>query len=395
MRGNKLFKKLDALAGKAGIVALAPFSSGRAEPPREPRRVLVVKLAALGDTLLMVPALREIRRRWPGARIGMVGTAVNRDVAAELPAWVDEFFCLEPGRAVRDPRYFARFVAGLRREGWEVGIDFDQWTHVTPLLLRLAGVPVRVGFRTAEPVRHRLYTHTRPRLAESHEAENFLRLLEPLGFAPPAPVLELPVRPEARERAGWALRAGGWDGVAPLVVVHAGCGGHGGLRAWPEARYRELCGRMAADDGSPFFVFTGAGETERALATSLAAAFPGRALAATDAALPDFVATLSLAGVVVSGNTGAMHVAAALGVPQVALHGPTDAAKWGPLNPRAVVVRSSCPGCPSLDMGWEYHRTDGFCMEQVAVDEVLDAVRRATGTPAGGALVPCTRNALD
>jgi ADP-heptose:LPS heptosyltransferase len=70
-----------------------------------------------------------------------------------------------------------------------------------------------------------------------------------------------------------------------------------------------------------------------------------------------------------------MHVAAALGRPQVALHGPTDPAKWGPLNPAAVVVRSTCPGCPSQDMGWEYHRTDGFCMEQVGVDPVHAAAR--------------------
>lgn len=378
MRGNRLYKKLDALAGQAGIVALAPFSLGGrgGAVPEHPGRILVIKLSAMGDTIVLVPSLRELRRRWPGARIGLVGTAVNRDIAAVLEegGFLDEFHCLEPGRALRDPRYLAGLVGTLRERRWEVGIDFDQWTHVTPLLLRMAGVPVRVGFRTAAPLRHLLYTHTRPRLPTSHEAENFLRLLEPLGIRPPSPLLELPVRPEARDRAREALRASGWDGEAPLVVVHPGCGGHGALRAWPVERYRELCVRLE-EKGPLFFAVTGAGGTERALAADLSGALPGRSCALTDIPLPDFIATLSLASLVVSGNTGAMHVAAALGRPQVALHGPTDPVKWGPLNPSAVVVRSTCPGCPSQDMGWEYHRTDGFCMEQVGLDPVHAAAR--------------------
>ncbi len=58
------------------------------------------------------------------------------------------------------------------------------------------------------------------------------------------------------------------------------------------------------------------------------------------------------------------------------LEGPNDPAKWGPINPRAAGVFSTCPGCPCLDMGWEFHRTDGFCMEQITVDEVIETVTR-------------------
>ncbi len=382
MRGNKLHKKLDVWVGQVGILALAALPRGRVAavgPDFAPRAILVIKLAALGDTLLMVPALRELRRRFPGARIGMVGTSVNRGIAAELTAFVDEFFSLEPGRAVRDPRYLAEFVAGLRRGGWELGIDFDQWTHVTPLLLRMAGVPLRVGFRTPSRFRHLLYTHTQPRVATAHEAENFLRLLRPLGIEPPAPVLELPVRAELLPRVRELLAAAGWGGTEPLVLVHPGCG-HAHARAWPTERYRELCARLAAD-GPAFFAFTGAGD-EAPMAESLAASLPGRAAALTRLSIAELVAAVSLASLVISGNTGAMHIAAALGRPQVFLEGPNDPAKWGPLNPRAVGVFSSCPGCPCLDMGWEFHRTDGYCMEQIPVDEVFRVTARELGRAA-------------
>lgn len=373
MRGNKARKRLDAIVGKAGILLLAPFSWGGrgADPPLRPRRILAVKLAAMGDTVLMIPALRELKRRFPGAEIGFLGTAVNRDIAAEYPQYVDRFFELDVGRAPRDPRYLPRFARELRRHGWEVAIDFDQWANLTPLLLRMSGAPVRIGFRTSDSLRHRLYTHTEPRDPRGHEAANFLRLLKPLGIDPPRPVLELSPRRELLPGCRAALSRAGWDGASPLLLVHAGCG-HAHPRAWPVERYRELCARLAAER-DVFFVFTGAGG-ERALAETLAAGHPGRALAVCDATLREVIAHVSLADVVLSGNTGVMHLAAALRRPQVVLDGPNDAAKWGALNDLAIEVRSTCPHCPCLDMGWEFHRTDGFCMEQIPVDEVFDAV---------------------
>lgn len=387
MRGNKLYRALDRHAGRALILALAAAGAGRrrAEPPRSIRRILVVKLSALGDTVLLTPALQELRARYPGVEIGMVGTQVNRAIAAELTPLIDRFHCLEVGRAVREPGYLAGFVRTLRGEGWEVGIDFDAWTNITPLLLSRAGIPVRLGFRTGSRVRHLLYTHTVARDPGAHESRNFQRLLAPLGIEPGERALFLPVRAELVAGRRRALRERGWNGTDRLLFVHPGCG-HAHPRAWPLERYRELCGRILDRPGT-FAVFTGAGE-ERALAESLAGSFPRASTALTDTSLAELIAALSLADLVVTGNTGVMHLAAALRLPQVVLEGPNDPAKWGPLNPNAAIIRSSCPGCPCLDMGWEFHRTDGYCMEQIGVEEVYRVVRerlRSAGAAAAGA----------
>jgi heptosyltransferase-2 len=74
-----------------------------------------------------------------------------------------------------------------------------------------------------------------------------------------------------------------------------------------------------------------------------------------------------------------MHLAAAIGIPQIALHGPTNSVQWGPLNSNAVVIRTSCPECPCLDLGSEYHRTDGYCMAQISVDEVFNEAVKILG----------------
>ena len=76
----------------------------------------------------------------------------------------------------------------------------------------------------------------------------------------------------------------------------------------------------------------------------------------------------------VSGNTGVMHLAAGLHRPQIALHGPTDPRLWGPLNDRAKVIQTSCPDCPCLRLGFEYHRSDDACMRKISVAEVQKAI---------------------
>ncbi|HEX7240397.1 MAG TPA: glycosyltransferase family 9 protein [Longimicrobiaceae bacterium] len=385
MRGNRLYKSLDRLVGQLGVLALAPFSRRTSGPAvlASPRRVLVVKLAALGDTVLLVPAVRALRERFPDAEVTLVCTGVNEAAARLYPGCFDRILRLEVGRALREPAYLLDFVRGLRALRFDVVFDFEQWPYVSPILLRLAGIPVRVGFRTGARTRHLLYTHVRERRGDRHEAENFLHLLGAVGIEPPAPVLELPVAEEARRDVVEGLRADGWNGEDPLVVVHPGCGSHGFPREWPLASYEALCTRLLAA-GEAFFVFTG-GPDERHLTGPLAAALGGRGTARTELTLERFAALVSLARLVVSGNTGAMHLAAAAGVPQVALHGPTDSAKWGPLNPRAVVIRSSCPECPCLDLGHEFHRTDGFCMAQIPVDEVYRAAVAALGMAASHA----------
>jgi ADP-heptose:LPS heptosyltransferase len=381
LRGNRLLRRLDTWGGRPTVLAMVPFSRRAVPIPAAPERILVVKLPSIGDTILLAPTLRALRERFHTAHVGLVGTAGNAGLAERLP-WVDEVFTLDPNRAVREPSYFASFVRAVRRGRWQVGLDFEQWTYVSPLLLRLAGVPVRVGFRTPDRVRHLLYTHTRPRRRESHESQNFYSLLEPLGIAGPAGAPELPVAPALVAAARQRTCAAGWNGSDPLVMVHPGCG-HAHARAWPLERYAAVCRQIAAER-PVFFACTGAG-SDAGAAEALAARLPGAASAFTTLSIPEFTGQVAVADLVVSGNTGAMHVAAALRLPQLVLEGPNDPAKWGPLNPDAHILRSSCPGCPCLDFGWEFHRTDGFCMEQIGEEEVLDALRRMLDSVKAGA----------
>ena len=375
MRGNKLLKTVDFYVGSLLILLLAVFvRRNRIPPPRRPERILLIKLAALGDTVLVVPAMREIRKTFPDARITMLVTAINADIVKLFPGYVDQSINFQIGRALRNPYYFLRLIATLRNGNFDTVVDFEQWSSITPILGTLSAAPVRVGFKTSRPVRHLLYTRSYPRHENLHEAENFLGLLTSIGIQSKSPKLELPVNPVKKNEVSSTLRAGGWGKNRRLVIVHPGCGTHGFPREWPVERYRELCNRLLARENA-YFVFT-AGRGEERLQDELVRSFADNSIRWSDPGIEHLIALLSLADLLISGNNGIMHLGAALGIRQVALHGPTNADKWGPLNRRATVVRSACPGCPCLDLGFEYHRTDGYCMQQMSVDEVYEAAQR-------------------
>lgn len=370
VRGKKLLKRIDLIIGTAVILIFSPFRRRkREELSAQPKTILVLKLAALGDTLLLIPALRALRAACPSSHVTFVGTSINEELASLFPQYIDEFKRFEVERSLRNPRYFLRFISEIRNSAADVVFDFEQWSFITPIIVAFSGGHASVGFKTPGRLRHLLFDNAFERLQNTHESQNFLHLLGALQIRDPAVDLELPVQQEAVERARHLLLSSGWEHGQKLIVVHPGCGMHGFPREWPPDRYRDLCAQLTRER-NVFFVFTGSG-VEEPLKRSLACAFLENSVEWTDPNLLTLIAMLSMSDLVISGNNGIMHIAAALHRPQIALHGPTDSVKWGPINSRAVVVKSSCPGCPCLDLGFEYHRTDGFCMSQIPVEDVL------------------------
>jgi len=374
MRGNRLFKFIDFTIGIFFSFLLSLFLSRkqkRGAVANEYSRILVVKLAALGDAVLLVPALRALRRRFPQAQITFLGTSLTEAFLKQFPEYVDHSIVLNVGSILYNPSYLLSILRELRELHCEVAIDFEQWTRLVPILLTLANIPCRIGFKTAGQYRHFPFTLSCERDRNRHEVENFLRLAALAGATEDHKDLEVKVNHELPCRVQETLVAKGWDGKVPLVVMHPGCGVHGYPREWKPSRYAELA-FMLSKNNQLYVVITGTeGESRTMDALRDSLSVPAAMFQIID---PErFVALLSLASLFVSGNNGAMHLAAAMRVPQVALHGPTNPKQWGPLNPNAAVIQSRCPECPCLDLGFEYHRSDGYCMEQIDPDDVFRA----------------------
>ncbi|OGW62839.1 MAG: hypothetical protein A2V83_09735 [Nitrospirae bacterium RBG_16_64_22] len=369
LRGRKGFKRVDALMG--GLLCRLTPRPGRRGPKEEPPRTIVIsKLAAMGDTILLLPHLHLIREAFPNARMIALASSVNRDVF-DLWGGMDRIVEWSPAATLKA-------VSEIRKERADTAVDFEQWTHVTTLVLAWAGVPRRIGFATAGFGRGRLYTDPVSHDGRVHEGEMFGRLLGPLGVQPAAGPPSVSVPFEPRAAIGARISAAGLRRGAPIVVIHPGCGAHGWQREWPAARYAAVIDALA-DAKSCAVVITGSAG-ERALAEEVGGQCRTPSwVAAGELSLLDLAALVAEAGVVVCGNTGIVHLSEAVGTPVVAIHGPTDPIRWGPRDPRSRTIKGNLPCSPCLTLGFEYACSGRQCMEAVGTREVAAAAGELIG----------------
>ncbi len=377
LTGNPLSKLVDRHVGiplvftLGALVRLFPFQRFLR---RDSQAVLLVKMSALGDTLLLLPVIRSIRRSHPGWRLVMVATRVNMP-ALEGCRDLDEVLEFDYGIFWR-PLGFLRFMARLWRTRAVVALDFDQWLRISPLLCLLSGARKRIGFRTRGQYRHYLYTGVVERTGLRHEMDRFFDIAARIGVERTEGDRDIAFDPgeEASREAGRVLTGLGVGGK--YAVVHPGCRGQGWQRRWPEKRYGEVVDHLAGA-GYDVILSVGPGEEEIGQAVLKAARSAPKALPVQPVRV--LAAVLKGAGVFVSGNTGIMHLAAAVGAPVVALHGAVDPGQWGPVSRRSVVVRSGVPCSPCVNLGFEYLCRARWCMEDISVADVTAAITRVEG----------------
>ena len=316
--------------GSARDLAAHPGSAGR---------LLVRAPSWVGDAVLALPVLDGLRRTFPGA-----------EIVVSAKAGVAELFTLVPGVAqvIPDAGGGARTIAAtarrLRRERCDVAVLLPN-AFGSALLARLAGIPHRVGY--ARDGRSPLLTVAVPVPAVAarwHQVDYYRCLPGAVGWdeGERAPVLAVPPRAAA---AADHLMAGApfAGGEGPVVAVAPGAV-YGGAKRWGADRFAAAADRIAAALGATIAVVGTARERPEADAVARGVRAPALNLAGrTD--LPVLAALLARSRILLTNDSGAMHVAAAVGTPVVAVFGPTEPAATGPLG-RAAVLRHPVPCSP-------------------------------------------------
>jgi heptosyltransferase-1 len=296
-----------------------------------PRRILLVRTSALGDVVHALPVLAALKRHLADARVAWVVDETFAPLLEGhglldllLPVPLRRWRRAGGGRA----RELARLVGALRAFDADVALDL-MGNHKGALLARLSGARRRLGARRAdrrEPSSALWINEPVALPAGAHAVDRGLALAAALGV-PVAPADFAPAQLACgrdRELAG-----------AP-VFVHPGAAW--GNKRYPAAMWGRVAGALARRLGAA--VLVGAAPGEEALADAAVAASAGGARRMDAPDLATLAGALRSARLVLAGDTGAAHLAHALGVPVVALHGPTDPALHGPFGaPEAALAR--------------------------------------------------------
>jgi ADP-heptose:LPS heptosyltransferase len=372
MIGVKTLRTIDRYLFGAVTLAVGPvvklLSLGR-RPPPVPRKVLLIKLWAIGDSVLALPLLHAIRERFPEAEIDVLCHPSNRPVFANAGPSVSNVLELN-----------ARNLAGMFRR-YDVCFDTEPYLNLSSLLAACSA-GWRAGFRNR--FRWLFYHHTVDTHLDRHAVEKYLEMGKPLGISGPARLVPVGCPPRAAEATSALLMESGIREGSPLVGFCASVGNSVKARQWPRESFREVARCLLEGDDGLKVVLFGTGE-DTGLNEFIRDGNPRIINLSGKATLEETFCLVRSMKAFLSNDTGPMHVAAAQGIRTLGIFGPSTPVLWGPYGEGNAHIWHGPEVCEYCPCNVPHHglvpecRLKGerrdICIRTVTVEEVCGALR--------------------
>jgi heptosyltransferase-2 len=343
------------------------------------RKILMIKLAGLGDTVLMLPAIHALRARFPQAQMRALVSPLTNGLLCGQPG-VDGCAMYDFFGTDRGWRGFLRTIRRLRRERFDLVVDFEQHFGLVPVLAYWTGAPTRVGFVGANAWRGCLFTHPVSLDGSKHMQEAFLDLAHVAGADAVAGggAGRLWIAAEDRALVGRWLADRGVGQHDLLVTMHPGSGPHPHKR-WAPENFAALADKLVVKYAALVVLTGGPGEIE--IVRQVAAIAQHRVLiAAAELSVGQVAALIERSGILISNDTGPMHIGPAVGTRTVGLFGPELPLRYRPYGAEHVAVyrQLDCSPCINIHQGAGAGCTNPIrylCMKLITVENVWREVQ--------------------
>jgi heptosyltransferase II len=336
-------------------------------------KILVRATNWVGDAVMSIPALRAIRARWPSAAIAILA----RPWVADLyrgQGYADRILVYDSKSEHKGFWGKERLAAALRMEKFDVAMLFQNAFDAAWIAWR-AGVPERIGY--ARDGRSWLLTRVIPLAAKgqrpAHEVYDYLEMLRRAGWLerlPHVDEISIRVAEEDQEKALERLLAAGVRKNAVRIAFASGAA-YGSAKCWEPERYAALADRLIAEFDADVILF-GAPQ-EESMATRIVGAMRNRACNLVGATkIGELPALLSACRLFIGNDSGAMHVAGAVGVPVVGIFGPSDPEGTHAMTPQFTLIREAVECSPCF---LRKCPIDHRCMTRISVERVFEAAQ--------------------
>ncbi len=356
--------------------------------PIRVRRILMVKFWGFGNLVLLLPVFHLIRLRFPNARIHLLTLARNRKILIGNPD-IDRIWTVDDSGGTRLLFSMLKAMTGLRRARIDLFLDFEQFARTSALFGFLIAAPQRVGLKTPKQGRSLLYTAQVRYTEEQHMSLTYLDIARAAGvrsttYQPlPVPFGDADVRRVIDLLDGWPRR---------MIAIHVGSGDNFVGRRWPAENFASLADLLIEGHGV-VPVFTGT-RAEVGLVREVLSRmrFPDRTRDLSGRlGLTELSALLSRSELLLSNDTGPVHMASGLGRPVLGFYGPNTPVLYGPLSIGSVAFYKGLPCSPcitNINYKTSFCRYP-VCIRNITVEEVYDraavllgAVRESAGDTA-------------
>jgi heptosyltransferase II len=336
-------------------------------------KILIRATNWVGDAIMALPALRSVRRRFPETEIAIVARPYVADIYRDQEI-CDQLIPYDPKGLHAGFSGRERLATELRAQKFDVALLLQNAFDAAWLAWR-AKIPERIGY--ARDARSFLLTKavSLPRHGEipAHERFYYLELLRRVGWLDSVldeTFISLKVPEDKRRSAGEFLYNSGVRQGALRIAIGAGAS-YGSAKCWPPSRFAEVANRLQSEADADVILFGTAAEASVSTAISAEMRRPPIDLTGKTA-IADLPALLSHCHLFIGNDSGAMHVAAAVGLPIVAVFGPTDPGGTAPVTPRCSIVQQK-PYCSPCFL--RRCPTDHRCMTAITADIVGSAAR--------------------
>jgi len=355
MRGNKLLKLLDRYVGIPFIFSLGIFKR-KEKYFQNLEKIGILKTAAIGDTILLSAIVKDIFDHLPNAKIVLFSGVSNYEIAKLI---AEQHSSLEVIRLnLKDP--FSD-IKTIRSFSFDAFLDFGSWPRINAIYSFFSKSSFKVGFKTPNQYRHYVYDKTVEHRNDIHELFNYKSILKAVGIeGNNLPKIFLPYVEKDKK----------------LIVIHMFPGGTKSyLKEWPKEYWVELIDYLTSK--GYYVALTGA-RSDRDKTLKVYDQCKRKNLinvVAGKLSLKEVAFLLKRSSLVISVNTGIMHLASALNCNLIALHGPTSSRRWGPLNKNSISIQSPLKCSPCLNLGFEYGCNENRCMKAITVEKIIESVK--------------------
>ncbi len=332
-------------------------------------RILVINVNWIGDVIFSSPVFKALRRSYPKAEIACLAVPRVREILECIPQ-IDRVLIYDERGKDRSPLAKLDLIGRIRRERFDAAFILHR-SLTRALLAALAGIPRRVGYD--EKGRGFLLTQPLKTVpCPIHRSDHYLRIIESAGIRVEDRTCELHPPEEDCRRAQELLREAGISSGEPFIVINPG--GNWGLKRWPGESYARLIDALAKEFNWKVVV-TGSPE-DAALAREIVTLTtrPPVVLAGRTR-LKELMAVMKMAKLVISADSGPLHLAASVGAKGVGLFGPTRPEITGPRGKGEFHILIKDVGC-NREPCYHLLCPDNICMRSISEHEIIDAIRK-------------------
>lgn len=372
-RSNRLLRTLDTYLGIPLVYLLGLLrrkkEHGPSFQPDYHPKIVLIKTAGIGDTILVSAIIRELKSIFPGSSVTLICARNNAPVTDLIPE-LDSTFIFDLGKPFRS-------FAGIRKMGmFDLLIDFGPWPKINSLVSFAARADFKIGFKRENAYRHYIFDRTADHSDDVHELDNYRNLLKSVGLYTNGLTPALEASKVTLSKIENMISKEKTD-----VVIHPfSAGMKGAFKEWPWENWIEVSTGLI-NGGCRMLISGGTADMERAsLLASKIRKYGGECFVlAGKYSLSEMYAILKRSELLISVNTGIMHLGAAAGTDVIALNGPVPPLRWGPLSETAINLVPKMDCAPCLSLGFEYKCNNGGCMRTITVAEVMAAAECLLG----------------